>query len=116
MCWQTRGMPATSLAAPAKPDALATPGVQEPCVLLKLGEIVLKGANRQQFERLLNANIRRAMEDLGVAVRIWHRYGVIVLRVEHAGQAEMAAAADKAAERAGDIMGVARVCRAVRVA
>ena len=85
-------------------------------MLLKLGEIVLKGANRQQFERLLNANIRRAMEDLGLAVRIWHRYGVIVLRVADAGQADMAAAADKVAERAGDVMGVARVCRAVRVA
>ena len=32
----------------------------EPCVLLKLGEIVLKGGNRHQFEQLLQANIRRA--------------------------------------------------------
>jgi tRNA uracil 4-sulfurtransferase len=115
-CWQTRGMSGTPLAAPAGLAAPATPRLGEPCVLLKLGEIVLKGANRQQFERLLNANIRRAMEDTGVSVRIWHRYGVILLRAAGGGDAEVAAAADKIAERARDIMGVARVCRAVRVA
>src|SRR5260370_42078336 len=37
-CWHTRGVPEFSI-----PD--------EPCVLLKRGEIVLKGRNRQQFER-----------------------------------------------------------------
>jgi thiamine biosynthesis protein ThiI len=84
-------------------------------VLLKLGEIVLKGANRQQFERLLNANIRRAMDEIGTGARIWHRYGVIVLRAAEDCVA-VAEAADKMAERARDIMGVARVCRAVRVA
>jgi thiamine biosynthesis protein ThiI len=109
-------MSATSLAASAELAEQATPGVAEPCVLLKLGEIVLKGANRQQFERLLNANIRRAMEDIGVSVRIWHRYGVILLRAGPDGQDDLAAAAEKIAARAGDIMGVARVCRAVRVA
>src|SRR5260370_33639366 len=59
-------------------DAAETP-LHEPCVLLKLGEIVLKGKNRQQFERLLHANIRRAVRDIGV--QIWQREGVIVLRV-----------------------------------
>jgi thiamine biosynthesis protein ThiI len=109
-------MSGTSLAAPAEQAARPARQLGEPCVLLKLGEIVLKGANRQQFERLLNANIRRAMEDVGTPVRIWHRYGVIVLRAADSGTpAETAAAADKIAERAGDIMGVARVCRAVRV-
>jgi thiamine biosynthesis protein ThiI len=34
--------------------------------LLKLGEIVLKGRNRQQFERILPGNIRAAVRDLGV--------------------------------------------------
>ena len=111
-------MSGTSLATPAESAASAAPRLGEPCVLLKLGEIVLKGANRQQFERLLNANIRRAMEDVGIPVRIWHRYGVILLRAAEGGAppGEAAAAADKIAERAGDIMGVARVCRAVRVA
>jgi tRNA uracil 4-sulfurtransferase len=110
-------MSGISLTAPAEPAAPPAPTLGEPCVLLKLGEIVLKGANRQQFERLLNANIRRAMEDLGIGVRIWHRYGVILLRTAEAGStpAATAAAADKIAERARDIMGVARVCRAVRV-
>ena len=35
----------------------------EPCVLLKLGEVVLKGRNRHQFERLLQLNIRAAARD-----------------------------------------------------
>src|SRR5215470_14599654 len=116
--WQTRGMSGTSLAAPAESSAPAMPSLGEPCVLLKLGEIVLKGANRKQFERLLDANIRRAMDDLGIGVRLWHRYGVILLRAADDGltEAEAVAAADKVAERVRDIMGVSRVCRAVRVA
>ncbi len=103
--------------------APATRTLHEPCVLLKLGEVVLKGGNRQQFERMLQSNIRRAVRELGFDVRLWQRDGVIVMRVVPAGPApadpgEAAAApaaADKAAERARDIMGIARVCRAVRV-
>jgi len=110
-------MSVTSLAAPAESGAPAAPTLHEPCVLLKLGEIVLKGANRQQFERLLDANVRRAMDDIGIKVRLWHRYGVVVLRADDAASpAEAAAAVDKIAERARDVMGIARVCRAVRVA
>jgi thiamine biosynthesis protein ThiI len=98
----------------------------EPCVLLKLGEIVLKGKNRQQFERLLHDNIRRAVRDIGV--QISQREGVIVLRVARTGSAagsaaERPAAPDPAeaatdllAARMRNIMGVSRVCRAVRVA
>jgi thiamine biosynthesis protein ThiI len=88
-------------------------------VLLKLGEIVLKGGNRRQFEKLLQANIRRAMDDAGLAVRAWQRYGVIMLRAPEgtaATAAEADATADKIAERARDLMGVAKVCRAIRVA
>src|SRR5499427_5138346 len=112
-------MSATSLAAPAGQATPARPGLHEPCVLLKLGEIVLKGGNRRQFEQLLQANIRRTMDDAGLAVRVWQRYGVIMLRApEHAAAsaAEADAVADKIAERARDIMGVAKVCRAIRVA
>ena len=111
-------------------DGAQTP-VLEPCVLLKLGEIVLKGKNRQQFERLLHDNIRRAVRDIGV--QIWQREGVIVLRVPRAGGPDAGAgrapvaggpvvgstaevAADLLAERMRNVMGVARVCRAVRVA
>ena len=35
----------------------------EPCVLLKVGEIVLKGGNRHHFERILQENIRRAVRE-----------------------------------------------------
>jgi thiamine biosynthesis protein ThiI len=101
-------------------DALqpAATALHEPCVLLKLGEIVLKGKNRQHFERLLQDNIRRAARDLGLPVRIWQREGVIVLRVAgaEAGGAEAETAADILAERMRDVMGLARVCRAMRVA
>ena len=33
--------------------------------LLKLGEIVLKGTNKRQFENRLRQNIRRRMKDFG---------------------------------------------------
>ncbi len=102
----------------------AQTGLHEPCVLLKLGEIVLKGKNRQQFERLLQNNIRLAAADLGVGIRLWQRDGVIVLTPAAAvGDTESAevreaaqAAADLIAERMLNVMGVVRVCRAVRVA
>jgi thiamine biosynthesis protein ThiI len=90
----------------------------EPCVLLKLGEIILKGKNRQQFERLLHDNIRRAVRDLGIPIRIWQREGVIVLRIPggESGGVTAEAAADLIAQRMRNVMGLARVCRAVRVA
>src|SRR5882672_3689003 len=65
----------------ADPAAAATGTLPEPCVLLKLGEVVLKGGNRHQFERMLQANIRRAIADAGGEVRLWQRDGVIVIRV-----------------------------------
>ena len=64
------------LADHAMPGRATVP--REPCVLLKLGEIVLKGKNRQQFERLLQDNIRRAVRDLGIPLQLWQRDGVIV--------------------------------------
>jgi thiamine biosynthesis protein ThiI len=117
--WQTGQMPVIPLAGPLadRPAQRDAGGLHEPCVLLKLGEIVLKGKNRQHFERLLQDNIRRAVSDLGIPIRIWQRDGVIVLRLadgEAGGPAE--AAADLIAERMRDVMGLARVCRAVRVA
>jgi len=124
-----------------RPAGHAPTGLHEPCVLLKLGEIVLKGKNRQQFERLLQNNIRLAAADLGVGIRLWQRDGVIVLtptaavlHTESAAVSEAAptaavlhtesaaareaaqAAADLIAERMLNVMGVVRVCRAVRVA
>ena len=107
-------MSAPSLTSHDVPGAPAA-APHEPCVLLKLGEIVLKGKNRQQFERLLHDNIKRAVRD--VEVQLWQREGVIVLRVA-GGQAGPAAeaAADLVAERMRNVMGLSRVCRAVRVA
>jgi thiamine biosynthesis protein ThiI len=98
------------------PAAAATGTLPEPCVLLKLGEVVLKGGNRYQFERMLQANIRRAIADASGQVRLWQRDGVIVIRVAPDGEAAPALTADRIAERARDVMGIARVCRAVRVA
>jgi tRNA uracil 4-sulfurtransferase len=115
-------MPVTPLAggaaAPAAATAPAAPAASgprpEPCVLLKLGEIVLKGGNRHQFERMLQANLRRALRDVGDGFRFWQRDGVIVVR-NPPGEPDPATA-DKVAERAREVMGIARVCRAVRVA
>jgi tRNA uracil 4-sulfurtransferase len=110
--------PLTPLEEPGR----GAPPLHEPCVLLKLGEVVLKGKNRQRFEKMLHDNIRRAVRDLGVGIRIWQREGVIVLRVIPAGAAGGAdplaaeTAADMVAERMRMVMGLARVCRAVRVA
>jgi tRNA uracil 4-sulfurtransferase len=89
----------------------------EPCVLLKLGEIVLKGRNRQQFERLLEGNIRAAVRDTGVPVELLRREGVVVLRVpgQERTQAEHAAAVGQVAERVADVPGIVRVCLAMRV-
>ena len=99
--------------------ALASAGsaVGEPCVLLKLGEIFLKGGNRPQFERILQANVRAALGGSGVAVELSVRAGVLVLRVPRDGltAAEHAAAVDRVAVRAADVPGIARVCRALRV-
>jgi tRNA uracil 4-sulfurtransferase len=89
----------------------------EPCVLLKLGEIVLKGRNRQQFERLQQRNIKDAVRDTGVPTQVLHREGVVLIRVprEDRTEAEHAAAVEKVAARAADVPGIVRVCRAWRV-
>jgi tRNA uracil 4-sulfurtransferase len=90
--------------------AASEPVAQEPCVLLKLGEIFLKGRNRRQFEQLLLTNIRDAMREVGAGVDVWHREGVVVLRsVKHPE------ATAHIAERAREVPGIARVCRAWRV-
>ena len=97
----------------------------EPCVLLKVGEIVLKGGNRHYFERVLQENIRRAVRDLGFGVHLWKRNGVMALRLT-SGDGPSArspatgpsaeTAMDRVAERVSSVMGIARVCRAARVA
>ena len=73
---------------PSPPSEQAEPHAQapgrprdEPCVLLKLGEIVLKGRNRQHFGRILHDNLRAALRDTGIPVDMRQRDGVILLRV-----------------------------------
>src|SRR5215813_4132219 len=110
--WQTRGVPPFA-------DSLSPHGPDEPCVLLKLGEIVLKGRNRQQFEKILHGNIRAAVRDLGVPVDLRQREGVILLRVadgEQRGEAGWAQAAGQIAERMQEVPGIVRVCLPLRVA
>jgi thiamine biosynthesis protein ThiI len=107
---------------PARPGPAARPGPggpDEPCVLLKLGEIVLKGRNRQQFERILQGNIRAAVRDTGVPVDLRQREGVILLRVadgQQRGETGWTQAAAKIAARVRDVPGIVRVCQPLRVA
>ena len=107
--------------------------VGEPCVLLKLGEIFLKGKNRQQFVRMQQSNVRAAVRNTGVPVELTVREGVLVLRLAHGdGQpaehmtaermtaermtaGEQAEAMDRVAARVADVPGIVRVCRALRV-
>src|SRR6185437_5241518 len=104
-------------ASPVTASAEAVPGPGEPCVLLKQGEIFLKGRNRLQFERMLYANVRAAVRRTGVRTESVQREGVLVLRVPRDGltPAEHSAAVDLVAERAADVPGIARVSRALLV-
>src|ERR1700748_1680053 len=112
--WHTGGM---SMTDPVTVAGTAEQGAGEPCVLLKLGEVVLKGKNKQQFERMRQTNIRAAARDTGLPVDLLPREGVVVLLVDRQERttAEHAAAVDQVAERVSDVPGIVRVCRAVRV-
>jgi thiamine biosynthesis protein ThiI len=48
------------------------------CVLLKFGELALKGRNRPRFVRALERNLRRLTADLG-SVEVRHRGGVFIV-------------------------------------
>src|SRR5690606_6495893 len=85
----------------------------EPCVLLKLGEIVLKGKNRELFERRLIGNIRRALTDLDIKVDVRRRHGVIAVFLPSGATAEQAQAV---AERIADVPGLVWIHPAWRVA
>jgi thiamine biosynthesis protein ThiI len=101
--------------APQPENPAAGTAIGEPCVLLKLGEVVLKGKNRESFERRLQGNIRTALKVSGLRVRLERREGVIVLRESEGARASVEAA-EAIAQRATDVTGIARVHRAWRVA
>jgi thiamine biosynthesis protein ThiI len=69
------------------------------CVLLKFGEIVLRGRNRGRFYDDLERNLRRALADLG-PLELRQRGGVLAVISDDP---------DDALARARDVMGVALV-------
>lgn len=50
-----------------------------PCVLLKYGELMLKGRNRGRFEEHLRESLRHAVAGASAPIRISQRPGVVVL-------------------------------------
>ncbi|OUC92727.1 tRNA uracil 4-sulfurtransferase ThiI [Streptosporangium minutum] len=84
----------------------------EPCVLLKLGEVVLKGNNRELFEQRLQANIKAALKDFDFKVDVRQRHGVIALFLPDGTTAEVA---DAVAARVAYVPGLVWIHRAWRV-
>ncbi|GAA2406849.1 tRNA 4-thiouridine(8) synthase ThiI [Actinomadura vinacea] len=82
----------------------------EPCVLIKLGEVVLKGKNRELFEKRLADNLRAAVRPIA-RVDVVRRHGVMIVRTKDA----TAATVDRLAERITDVMGIVWAHRAWRV-
>ncbi|WP_242901912.1 tRNA uracil 4-sulfurtransferase ThiI [Actinomadura terrae] len=82
----------------------------EPCVLLKLGEVVLKGKNRELFERRLADNVRMACRPIA-RVDVIRRHGVFIVRTKDADPATV----DRLAQRITDVMGIVWAHRAWRV-
>ncbi|GAA3149268.1 tRNA 4-thiouridine(8) synthase ThiI [Planomonospora alba] len=92
---------------------MALSALGEPCVLLKLGEVVLKGDNREVFEQRLQANIRAALKEFGFKVDVRQRHGVIALFLPEGTSVETA---DAVAERVSYVPGLVWIHRAWRVA
>lgn len=92
----------------AQPPVAPTPGVGEPCVLLKFGEIALKGRNRPMFEQQLYTNLRQALRGVG-RVRLWPREGVVLLKPEEGVDL------DAVVRRARDVLGIVWAHPGVRV-
>ena len=67
----------------------------ERCVLLKYGEMVLRGRNRGRFYEALQRNVRRSMRDLG-PLELRQRGGVLAVFADD----------ERLLERARDVLGV----------
>lgn len=80
--------------------------MQRSCVVLKYGELALKGRNRKRFEDTLYRNLHNTIADLP-EVHIRKRHGVLVVRAE--------ADADLLLQRASTVLGVAVLHRALMV-
>ncbi|MFI6319344.1 tRNA uracil 4-sulfurtransferase ThiI [Nonomuraea sp. NPDC050556] len=91
---------------------MTTSALGEPCVLLKLGEIVLKGKNREVFERRLIGNIRNALKELDLQVDVRQRHGVVAIFLPEGATVEQA---DTVAQRVADVPGLVWIHRAWRV-
>ncbi|EID55709.1 tRNA uracil 4-sulfurtransferase ThiI [Saccharomonospora xinjiangensis] len=76
-----------------------------PCVLLKYGELMLKGRNRGRFEEYLRESLRHAVAGASAPVRISQRPGVVVLS---------GAPVDELLTRAHNVIGVSVVQPALR--
>ena len=74
-------------------------------ILLKLGEIVLKGLNRRTFEQRLSANVRRRLAPIG-KFRVYCLQSIIY--VEGAEGSDM----DAAFEALKKVFGIASLTRA----
>jgi thiamine biosynthesis protein ThiI len=84
--------------------------MRQPCLLLKFGELMLKGRNRGRFERQLVDNVRRAVDDLPYPVRVRRRGGLLLLYAP--GRPDLPA---ELVHRARQTMGVSLVQPALRV-
>ncbi|MEV1011853.1 tRNA uracil 4-sulfurtransferase ThiI [Streptomyces sp. NPDC049881] len=92
---------------PSVPAPRSAPGPYGPCVLLKHGEVFLKGRNRHRFTERLHDNLRVALRGVGGSTWIKIAQHVTVL----GGQVPP----DTLAERARRVIGFASVEPAVRV-
>ncbi|WP_433855264.1 tRNA uracil 4-sulfurtransferase ThiI [Streptomyces kronopolitis] len=89
------------------PSKEAADAARLPCVLLKHGEVFLRGRNRDRFEQLLRNNLRGALRGIGGSTWIQDARSVTVL----GGEAPVA----ELVERARRVFGFHSVQPAVRV-
>ncbi len=83
----------------------------QPCVLLKHGELAIKGRNRGVFERHLLRNLEWALGEVDPRARVERRAGVLVVTSPNAQDPQRQAAL---VERAREVMGISVVQPGVR--
>ncbi|GAB2759175.1 tRNA 4-thiouridine(8) synthase ThiI [Salinifilum aidingensis] len=83
----------------------------QPCVLLKHGELAIKGRNRGVFERHLLRNLEGALGEVDPRARVERRAGVLVVTSPNAQDPQRQAAL---VERAREVVGISVVQPGVR--